>query len=341
MLNFFPFVHAIKSFFFHLSQIKIPKDPRTILGTNTEVIGDRSFYHFDHGLEDGINMQLNSGILFTDGIIKLEVNIDGIPIFKSPPTGFWPILCRVLGVKDREPFIVSVFCGKGKPASVEEFVQPLIDDVLRLAQDGINFNGRHYTVRLERLVCDTPARSFCKCTVAHNGYGGCERCTQKGRYLKSRMTFPRIRGLVLRDNQSFRAQRDRRHHQGISPFLQIPHLDMTKDFCLDYMHLVLLGVMKRLLKDIWTMGLARSPHTFTRSQMRRMNRRLSTIRNCLPSEFERRSRSLDDLGTWKAVEFRTFLLYTGKTINSFKATHVLILKKSAIYYIHQIFFALN
>lgn len=40
-------------------------------------------------------------------------------------------------------------------------------------------------------------------------------------------------------------------------------------------------------------------------------RRLRKIRLFLPREFERRSVSLDHLGTWKAQEYRTFLLYTG------------------------------
>lgn len=71
--------------------------------------------------------------------------------------------------------------------------------------------------------------------------------------------------------------------------------------------------MKKLMK-IWTLGLASSPHTFTRAQSREINKRLNKIRNALPSEFERRSRSLSDISTWKAVEYRTFLLYTGEVV---------------------------
>lgn len=184
--------------------LQVPKDSRTLMHTDTTPIGDATFHHIPHGLDEGIEQHLRSGILFDDNIIKLELNIDGIPIFKSPVTGFWPVLCRVIGVKERFPFLVSSFCGPGKPEDVHRFLQPVIDDILRLEREGFLFNGRRFEVRLERAVCDTPARSFCKVTIGHNGYGACERCSQKGRYVRGRTTFPKMTGLTLRDNASFR-----------------------------------------------------------------------------------------------------------------------------------------
>lgn len=275
-----------------------------------ETIGDATFYHINDGLEKGIRLQLDSGIMFPDNVIKLEFNIDGIPIFKSPVVGFWPILCRVIGTKDLEPFLVSVFCGPGKPGNVSSFLNPAIDDVLRLEKDGFVHNGKRFEVKLHRVVCDTPARSFVKATKGHNAYYACERCCQRGRYLRGRVTFPRIRNVQLRNNLSFRSKSNPPHHTGLSPFLRMTNLDMVFSFPLDYMHLVLLGVMKRLLK-IWTQDLVRSPHRINDTQKERINKTLLSIRKHLPSEFERRSRSLKDVGTWKAVEYRTFLLYTG------------------------------
>ncbi len=124
------------------------------------------------------------------------------------------------------------------------------------------------------------------------------------------MTFPFVDNLELRDNYSFRQQTNRGHHHDYSPFLDIPNLDMVYGFPLDYMHLVLLGVMRKLLY-IWGRGLVRSPFVFNERGKRKINRRLRKIRKSLPNEFERRSISLAHLKTWKAQEFRTFLLYTG------------------------------
>ncbi len=242
--------------------------------------------------------------------MRLEMNGDGVPIFKSPPLGFWTILFRVIDSVDPDPFLVSADCGSGKPENVFDYLQPALDDIKLLERDGINHNGIHYIVRLERAVCDAPARSFIKQITSHCGYGACERCDQKGKSVKGRMTFPKIREVNLRDNHTFRNQNDPRHHTGNSPFLQLTSFDMVFGFPLDYLHLVLLGVMKKLLK-IWILSLKRSPHRISDTQQARIDRMLRRIRNSLPSEMDRRSRSIAEIRTWKAVEFRTFLLYTG------------------------------
>ena len=85
---------------------------------------------------------------------------------------------------------------------------------------------------------------------------------------------------------------------------------MVFGFPLDYMHLVLQGVMKKLL-EIWILSLRTSPNFLKDPQQKLINKSLKKIRNNFPKEFERISRSLKHLKTWKAVEFRTFLLYTG------------------------------
>ena len=49
----------------------------------------------------------NKHVLFSDKI-ALEVNIDGVPLFKSKSTQLWPILCKF---DCNRPFILAVFCG--------------------------------------------------------------------------------------------------------------------------------------------------------------------------------------------------------------------------------------
>jgi len=119
---------------------------------------------------------------------------------------------------------------------------------------------------------------------------------------------------ALRNDASFRARSHPEHHVGgDSPFLALDNLDMVFGFPLDYLHLVLLGVMRKLLK-IWVMGLASSSFSINARGKLKINRRLARIKRVLSSEFERKSVSLNHLGTWKGQEFRTFLLYTGRYI---------------------------
>jgi hypothetical protein len=74
------------------------------------------------------------------------------------------------------------------------------------------------------------------------------------------------------------------------------------------MHLVYLGVMKKLLL-IWKAG----PLTcrLGPKQILDVSRRLINCKTCLGSDFNRKCRSLKDLRHWKVTEFRTFLLYLG------------------------------
>lgn len=73
----------------------LPKDARTLLKTQAKIaverVGGGEYYHI--GLEKGILSRLSS-ILLPEYLqtLKLQFNIDGLPIFKSSKLQFWPIL---------------------------------------------------------------------------------------------------------------------------------------------------------------------------------------------------------------------------------------------------------
>ena len=52
--------------------------------------------------------------------------------------------------------------------NLENFLQPIIQNILRLQEVGVDFNEEHFDVQLLRVVFDAPARSLVKCTIAHN-----------------------------------------------------------------------------------------------------------------------------------------------------------------------------
>lgn len=86
---------------------------------------------------------------------------------------------------------------------------------------------------------------------------------------------------------------------------------MVNQFLLDYMHLVLLGVMTKLLQ-FWIKGKCniRIPATkidFTSTF-------LLSMLSFLPKEFSRKPRNLHEVDRFIATEFRQILLYTGPVI---------------------------
>ena len=88
---------------------------------------------------------------------------------------------------------------------------------------------------------------------------------------------------------------------------------MVSQFPLDYMHLVCLGVVRRLL-NLWLRGPLKS--RLSAKVVDSISSQLVKMRPNIPVEFARKPRSLREVDRWKATEFRQFLLYTGPVVLS-------------------------
>lgn len=56
----------------------------------------------------------------------MQINNDGIPLFRGANTCLWPILCSVTNINLRESFVVAVSCGKEKPGNATELIAAAI-----------------------------------------------------------------------------------------------------------------------------------------------------------------------------------------------------------------------
>lgn len=286
----------------------LPKDARTLLETPTSVaskfILGGEYMHF--GIRSGIEEKVKIDLAESMQSLSLTFNIDGLPIYKSSSHQFWPILCLINELSYLGPFIVGIFCGYSKPKDLNEYLQ---DFVLEM-QDLINnpkINGKTIDFTIRAFICDAPARSFLKCVKNHNGYYGCERCHQKGLWLK-RTVFPEINSLKRKDEDFLVNCNNNKHITGRSPLLDIG-IGLVTMFPLDYMHLVCLGVVRKLILA-WCKG---SYKVRLGSKAKcKLNENLLACSDFFPKEFQRqKQRSLNDVDRWKATEFRSFLLYTG------------------------------
>lgn len=93
--------------------------------------------------------------------ISININIDGLPIFKSSKNAFWPILFNINEIQVK-PMIIGVYYGKGKPGQLNEFLSPLVEDLLKVLKEGIKIGEHKINVTLKCFICDSPARSFVK-----------------------------------------------------------------------------------------------------------------------------------------------------------------------------------
>ena len=242
--------------------------------------------------------------------LTLHINIDGIPLFKSSKISLWPILGYISEFKS-EPFPIVVYCSDKKPDPIKNYVKDFIEEQLVLQQAGFLYEGVLYKIKLDAVICDAPAGALVKCITTHNGYRCCERCVQRGEWCQ-KVILPTL-DAPLRTDINFYEQKDKKHHcKDISPFVELG-FGMVTCFPLDYMHLICLGVMRRLL-HCWLNGPrghhAKLPHNIIGA----VSDLLVNLRPHIPREFARKPRSLAEYKLWKAAELRLFLLYTGPVV---------------------------
>lgn len=101
------------------------------------------------------------------------------------------------------------------------------------------------------------------------------------------------------------------YHTGITPLLSLD-LDLVQNIPLDYMHLVCLGLVKRLIR-FWYRG--NISIRLNAEDLGLVNSALLEFRNSISSkDFCRLPRPIIEFDRWKATEFRQFLLYSGPFI---------------------------
>lgn len=291
----------------------LPLDSRTLLHTPKNVmlrdVSPGQYFHY--GLKNALIDHLRAlDINKVSHDIQININIDGLPLAKSSKSQLYPILGQIYPVI-AEPFIIGAYHGYNKPECPNIFLQDFIKEYKTLHDEGFQFDGNlQFKVTIRAVICDTPARSFVTCTKGFNGYFGCSKCIQRGKYISYRMIFLDLNA-ELRTDENFIERKNEDHHNGTSIFEQV-NLGMISQFPLDYMHLVCLGVVKKMLQ-LFVKGQFK-PVKFSANMIKKISASLKRISKWIPAEFARKTRSLDEIDRWKATELRLFLLYIGPVI---------------------------
>ena len=233
-----------------------PLDARTMLNfpRKVDVLSRCGGQYIYVGVESGIARLIN---MFPDSFnkdITFDLNIDGLPLFGSSGGALWPTLCRITKF---QPFVVSLFYGHSKPDNVHTLLSDLLQELKALETKEISVNNKTFKLKLRAFICDAPARQMIKCVRGHNGYFSCERCKIKGIRQHNRVLFPLPNTLPeLRNDAHFNSFKyENKHQKELSPLvLQGLNISCINDFVLDSMHMVFLGVVKKMLKSYLTYG---------------------------------------------------------------------------------------
>jgi len=102
------------------------------------------------------------------------------------------------------------------------------------------------------------------------------------------------------------------HIGTISKLVELPSLDIVRAFPLDYMHLMCLGVTRKLI----TLWMHKGPMQtrFPSKSIHALSKSLLDLKPFISSEFVRKTRHIQDISRWKATELRLFLLYIGVVV---------------------------
>ncbi|MEM9078910.1 MAG: hypothetical protein AAGC43_17850, partial [Bacteroidota bacterium] len=222
------------------------KDHRSQLSSMDITRKDKFVYLLKNTLKNIIdNMLLSALNVSSRFFLNLQVNFDGLPLYKSSSVNSWPILLKIKGVTS--PLPLGLFCGIGKP-NLSIFLKDFLEELTELFSQGILCEKITFTCEKLVFVCDTPARTFFQAIKGHNAFDGCGYCRQVGyRYHNTTVFQPRAGPARL---DELYAQCGENNQLYLSPLGSL--VPLMSNFPLDYMHSVLLGVTKKLFNFYFT-----------------------------------------------------------------------------------------
>jgi len=294
----------------------LPLDSRTLLSTpksnnnQIRIVEPGHYYHF------GLVQQIQRFAPHDMTEIKLVIGIDGLPIAKSCNNQLWPILAYIVSSEIKKTvFPVGIYYGKSKPNDSNDFLEDFIVEAKELLTNGIDVHGHKKKVFIHAFVCDAPARSYILKIKGHSGYFSCTRCLFEGENCESRVCFPYSNNKSAeRTHDMYVNMTNEEHHVGktTSKLTELPGIDLIQSFPLDYMHLVNLGIVKKLIQ-LWLFKGPLNVRLPGRS-INALSTALLAIQSCIPSDFVRKTRLVQEVSRWKATELRLFILYVGPIV---------------------------
>ncbi|CAG7686991.1 unnamed protein product, partial [Allacma fusca] len=233
------------------------------LDSNNFLSSDENDSDFADKLEDPIDFLRQWAVchkIQSTALTELQTYLKSFPNFKLLPSDSRTLLKtpRSTEVKLMQPdrmFILALnqMCYEHSqvsraPQNVENVLEDFLVELKEIQENGIEYEGEIYIAKIDCFVCDAPARSYILSIKCHNGYKRCSKCCITGEYRDNREVFIQT-GCRRRTDESFRSHEDNEHHIGKSPLTQL-QIDMINRVPLEYMHLICLGSVKKLLK-LW------------------------------------------------------------------------------------------
>jgi len=294
----------------------LPKTYRTLIKTprEVEIREMEPGQYFHAGFRAGLIGALEAANVDVNSLSAAEVfiNIDGASLSDSSPSDMWFILARMCNI-DSQPFEIGLYHGKTKPSNFNDFLREFVLEANQLVENGLEFKGKIIRVEIHCFTCDAPALASIKFIKQHGGFCACTKCEVNGLFVHNaigrggRVTYPEVNA-PLRSHESFVEQAQPEHHDGRSILENLRSISMVNSFTIDPFHLVFIGVVAKVL-HLLVKCRRKIKVRVLKSTIDELSNYLVDIKTFIPVEFARKTRSLKELGRYKATEFRLLLLY--------------------------------
>lgn len=263
-----------------------------------------------------------------DNDITVQWNTDGIKTFNSSKRSVWPILVQVneLPYRMRRDNMIccGIWCDAKKPP-MELFLKPFIDELVELHEKGFKsttfLHDEPITIKVHALLAsvDAPARCAIQFMKQYNGKYGCNYCLHPGLELEFGRGFHRVycgdkqetrtHEQHMRDARLVSSQTEEDDINGVkgpSVVMKLPYFHIIWSFPPENLHNIFEGVTEMFVGLHFDSKYHGKPW-YLGKKVKDIDNLLLTIKP--PSEVTRCPQSITKRGSWKASEWKNFLLY--------------------------------
>lgn len=272
--------------------------------------------------------------LATQNNISFLWNTDGVPVFKSSKFSIWPLFFAINELplhkrwSSNNIILAGLWFGPQKP-NMMTYLQPFNETISHLYSKGVEVYSPDIKssfichAMLLCGTCDLPAKAMVYNMTQFNGKYGCSHCLQSGTqlavgargrvhvypYIQADPTGPsRTSKQLLQHSREATVQNKPVYGvKGPSWLSVIPNYNVIQGNVIDYMHCVLLGITKMLLK-LWFDSEHAGELWYCGTKVQEADAKLLQVRP--PNVISRIPRSIQQHRSyWKAMEYRSWLLY--------------------------------
>lgn len=283
-------------------------------------------------VHDCIQYKKVSQKYYDSKIISLVACTDSVKLYNSSRKSLWAIHLYLNCLKPVHRYlpdnivVVAFHVGEHKP-NMQDFFFPLMTELERISDNGgiiieKNSTSLSFMPKITHCCCDLPAKADVQGTVGHAGHYACGFCMHPGLIVKkSEKSKPYVRYINRKKNENPRTHgsmigtyerltASSTHIKGIktiSCMVGAEDFDLVNGFAIDYMHCILLGIMKKML-DLWlNSSNNKHPYYISPKCQVALNKRILQLKPT--SDISRKPRPIFERADFKANELRSFLLY--------------------------------